>query len=66
VRELERAAGHDVLELHGLCAKVVGSDAQPELAEARVFWLYDRVIVVPGAKGGEVVFTGTDEPVRTG
>ena len=37
-----------------------GAGAEPEVAQARVFWLYDRMIVVPGAKGGEVVFTGTD------
>ena len=41
-------------------AALRGAGTEPELAGARVFWLYDRVIVVPGAKGGEVVFTGTD------
>ncbi len=46
-------------------AALRGAGTEPELAEARVFWLYDRVIVVPGAKGGEVVFTGTDEDNTT-
>jgi hypothetical protein len=46
-------------------AALRGAGAEPELAESRVFWLYDRVIVVPGAKGGEVVFTGTDEDNTT-
>jgi hypothetical protein len=46
-------------------AALRSAGTEPELAEARVFWLYDRVIVVPGAKGGEVVFTGTDEDNTT-
>ncbi len=41
-------------------AALRGAAAEPELAEARVLWLYDRLIVVPGGKGGEIVFTGTD------
>ena len=34
-------------------------------AEARVFVFSGRLVVVPGAKGGEVVFTGTDADKTT-
>lgn len=41
-------------------AALRGSGTEPELAEARVFVFSGRLIVVPGAKGGAIVFTGTD------
>jgi hypothetical protein len=41
-------------------AALRGAGAEPELADARVFVFSGRLIVVPGAKGGEIVFTGTD------
>jgi uncharacterized phage protein gp47/JayE len=46
-------------------AALRGAGTEPELAGSRVFWLYDRLVVVPGAKGGEVVFTGTDADQTT-
>jgi hypothetical protein len=55
-----RAAAATALE-----AALRAAGAEPELAEARVFWLYDRLVVVPGAKGGEVVFTGSAEDSTT-
>ena len=41
-------------------AALRGAGTEPELAEARVFDFSGRLVVVPGAKGGEIVFTGTD------
>ncbi len=41
-------------------AALRGAGTEPELADTRVLWLNDRLVVVPGGKGGEVVFTGTE------
>jgi uncharacterized phage protein gp47/JayE len=42
-----------------------GAGTEPELTGSRVFWLNDRLVIVPGTKGGAIVFTGTDADQTT-
>ena len=46
-------------------AALRGAGTEPELAAARVFWVSGRLVVVPGAKGGAIVFAGTDADQTT-
>ena len=46
-------------------AALRGAGTEPELAGARVFWINGRLVVVPGGKGGAIVFGGTDADQTT-